>query len=96
MSVDVATPEQLDHSSPASAPKPAPHADDERLMHHEYDGIQEFDNALPFWWSGIFVLCIIHSAWYLYWYHGGGPGKSIHEQYAADFAAWQKPRRPSS
>ena len=52
-------------------------SDDARLLHHEYDGIQEYDNPLPFWWSGIFVLCTVYSAVYVYWYHAGGPGKSI-------------------
>jgi cytochrome c oxidase cbb3-type subunit 3 len=90
MTTHVATPEQIDASVPA--PAPAPEAGSDRLMHHEYDGIQEYDNPLPFWWSGIFVLCCVHAAWYLYWYHGGGPGKSMHQEYAAELATWQKLR----
>ncbi len=69
--------------------------DGERLLHHDYDGIQEYDNPLPFWWSAIFVLCIVHSAWYLFWYHGGGPGRSEHAEYAAELAAWEKLRAAS-
>ena len=86
--------ESRDLSSPAAGkPAPTPATDgNDRLLHHEYDGIQEYDNPLPFWWSGIFVLCIIHAGWYLYWYHGGGPGKSEHQEYAAELAAWQKLR----
>ncbi len=67
-------------------------SDDPRLMHHEYDGIQEYDNPLPSWWSAIFVLCIVHAGWYLFWYHGGGPGKSVLQEYAADLRAWEKQR----
>lgn len=58
--------------------------DDERLMHHEYDGIQEYDNPLPFWWKGIFVLTAAHAAAYFAWYHLGGPGLTEDERYAAE------------
>jgi len=29
-------------------------SDEERLMDHEYDGIQEYDNPLPGWWRAAF------------------------------------------
>lgn len=61
--------------------------DNDRLLHHEYDGIQEYDNPLPFWWKGLFVLTIAHSAAYLYWFHGGGPGKSPQQEYTAELKA---------
>lgn len=87
MSTHAATSAHAPSTPAADAP-----ADGERILHHEYDGIQEYDNPLPFWWSAIFVLTIVHSAWYLYWYHGGGPGKSEHEEYAAELAVWEKQR----
>lgn len=87
MTTQAATPDQVEQHE-----RPHSDAGDDRLLHHEYDGIQEYDNPLPFWWSGIFILCCVHAAWYLYWYHGGGPGKSIHQEYAAELAAWQKVR----
>lgn len=59
------------------------------ILPHDYDGIQEFDNPLPFWWKGVFVLCIAHAAAYLYWYHGGGPGVSERAEYAADLKAYE-------
>lgn len=34
------------------------------LKTHNYDGIQEFDNPMPGWWSGIFVATIFWSAVY--------------------------------
>ncbi len=58
--------------------------DEALLLHHEYDGIREYDNPMPFWWKGLFALTIAYSVGYLYWYHGGGPGRSDHEVYAAD------------
>jgi cytochrome c oxidase cbb3-type subunit 3 len=94
MTIHAATPDQLDTATETPSPqaRPEPQADPDHLMHHEYDGIQEYDNPLPFWWSAIFVLTVVHSAWYLYWYHGGGPGKSVHSEYAAELAAWEKQR----
>jgi len=65
---------------------------DPRLMDHSYDGIQEYDNPLPFWWTGIFVASVIWAAVYFFWYHGGGPGKSPAEEYEVAHAAWLETR----
>lgn len=67
-------------------------SDEERLMHHEYDGIQEYDNPLPGWWSGTFVLTIVFAIGYWVWYHGGGPGKLPEEKFAGEwkeYVAWK-------
>lgn len=61
-----------------------------RLMNHEYDGIREYDNPLPSWWTGIFIVTILFSVGYWIYYHGGGSGKSEIEAYQeelAEFAA---------
>ena len=45
-----------------------------KLTDHEYDGIQEYDNALPTWWLATFIGTVIFGS--LYWLHyevGGGP-----------------------
>jgi len=39
---------------------------------HDYDGIQEYDNPLPMWWVGMFVLTIVFALGYLAWYPGLG------------------------
>lgn len=39
------------------------------LMNHNYDGIQEYDNMMPGWWAGIFIVCIIWAAIYLVIYY---------------------------
>ncbi len=39
--------------------------DDEPLLDHEYDGIQEADNPLPRWWVNLFWVTIIFSIVYV-------------------------------
>jgi cytochrome c oxidase cbb3-type subunit III len=49
--------------------------DQDKLLDHEYDGIQELDNNLPLWWLWTFFGAIIFS--FIYWLHysfsGDGP-----------------------
>lgn len=73
--------------SDASAPRP-----DGQILDHVYDGIREYDNPLPGWWSWFFIATIVFSAGYGVWYHLGGPGKSDAEIYAAEVAAYEKKR----
>jgi cytochrome c oxidase cbb3-type subunit III len=44
--------------------------DQERLLAHDYDGIQEYDNPMPRWWVWIFWATIVFSL--LYWIDVGG------------------------
>ena len=64
--------------------------DNDRLLDHSYDGIQEFDNPLPTWWKWIFYACIPLVPLY-YWDPMGigvGPGKDkAWEQQMAAFNA---------
>jgi len=39
-------------------------SDQERLLDHDYDGIQEFDNPLPRWWVWIFWATIVFAILY--------------------------------
>jgi cytochrome c oxidase cbb3-type subunit III len=39
------------------------------MLQHNYDGIQELDNHLPPWWTGLFVLTIIFAVFYAATYH---------------------------
>ena len=61
--------------------------DNERLIEHEYDGIQEYDNPLPRWWVLSFWATIIFSV--LYWFNvpGIGSGKGWIADYEASVAA---------
>lgn len=44
------------------------------LTSHDYDGIQEYDNPLPTWWTWTFFGTIIFSfLYYIHYQFGGGP-----------------------
>lgn len=51
------------------------------LREHSYDGIQEYDNPLPGWWTWLFIATIAFSVHYALYYHVGAPGRSIHEEF---------------
>nr|WP_123711766.1 cytochrome-c oxidase, cbb3-type subunit III [Sinobacterium caligoides] len=44
---------------------------------HDYDGIQEYDNALPKWWVVMYVASIIFALGYLVMYPGLGNWKGV-------------------
>ena len=54
--------------------------DPDRLLSHDYDGIQEYDNPLPSWWNWLFLATIVFSVGY-YLYYQLGPGPSLIAQY---------------
>lgn len=59
---------------------------EDKLLDHNYDGIEEYDNPLPGWWVGLFILTIIFGAFYVAWYHfipDGGKGQI--ESYTAEY-----------
>ena len=46
----------------------------EKETDHEYDGIRELDNPLPFWWLTIFWVTVIFGiGYYAYYEFAGGP-----------------------
>jgi len=59
----------------------------DRLLAHDYDGIQEYDNPLPGWWTFLFWACIFFSPLYAVYYHYGA-GHTVREEYSADQAAY--------
>lgn len=52
----------------------------DQLMNHEYDGIREYDNPLPFWWVWMWAASVVFSVGYAAWYHVG-KGASVLEKY---------------
>lgn len=63
----------------------------DRLLDHDYDGIKEYDNPLPGWWTWIFVATIVFSAgYYLYYQLGPGPSViAVYEREMSEYAAQQ-------
>jgi cytochrome c oxidase cbb3-type subunit 3 len=51
------------------------------MFDHEVDGIRELDNKLPPWWVWLFVVTIIWSVIYFYYYHMSDMGTDQIEQY---------------
>lgn len=73
----------------------APH-DDDRLLDHSYDGIQEYDNPMPRWWLYIFWGTVLWSV--LYWFNvpGIGIGQGRIANYDASVAAAVAARPPEA
>jgi cytochrome c oxidase cbb3-type subunit 3 len=55
-------------------------AQPDMLRDHEYDGIQEFDNPTPSWWTYIFVGSCAFSLVYFVFFHMGA-GWTVKESY---------------
>lgn len=62
-------------------------SEQDRLIEHSYDGIQEYDNPMPAWWVTIFWVTIIFSASYAFNLVGIGAGKGRVAEYEAEMAA---------
>lgn len=58
-----------------------PEAYNEPLTDHEYDGIREFDNPIPGWWSWIFIASIVYAVFYYGVYQLGTAGTSVAQEY---------------
>jgi cytochrome c oxidase cbb3-type subunit 3 len=56
----------------------------EVLLDHNYDGIQELDNSLPPWWKYGFYLTIVVGVIYIYRFHFSHDGMSQQEEYLAE------------
>ena len=56
------------------------------LLDHNYDGIQELDNALPPWWKYGFIVTIFFAVIYLLNFHVLGNGKNPTEEYLAEMS----------
>lgn len=66
---------------------PKPQQDFGNLLDHDYDGICEYDNPLPGWWTWIFVASIAFSVVYYMYYHSTGIGADVHQKYEAQMVA---------
>jgi len=76
---DQRPPEPHDAELDTKPTKPVKPKND-HLLAHSYDGIQEYDNPLPAWWTWTFAATVVFAAWYLLYYHIG-VGPSVYDHY---------------
>ena len=74
---------------PVERPSDDAAPDHGRLMDHAYDGIREYDNPLPSWWSLVFGATIVFAFLYFAYYNIAGWGRSPAESYQVALAGWQ-------
>ncbi len=55
-----------------------------RLLDHDCDGIREYDNPMPLWWTAILWVSVILSLPYFVFYHAGGVGSSAAADYETE------------
>jgi cytochrome c oxidase cbb3-type subunit 3 len=56
---------------------------------HDFDGIQEFDNQLPRWWVGTFVVTVLFGLWIWTTRHTFRSDPTVREHYEADLKELQ-------
>ncbi len=79
----------MTESNKSMSGQSSPEADateQDQLLDHSYDGIQEYDNPMPRWWKAIFWGSFFFSLAYLFHYWVGH-GTSLADDYAEDLAA---------
>ncbi len=59
----------------------------DELTDHSYDGIQEYDNPLPGWWTWLFVGTIAFCPVYWVYFHSGDPSRTVLAGYQQSVAA---------
>lgn len=66
--------------------------EEDLLIDHTYDGIQELDNPTPTWFNALFYSSIVFAAGYLLIYHVFGWGMNQDQEYMAEMQAAEKQR----
>lgn len=69
---------------------------EDKLLDHNFDGIQEFDNPLPPWWVGLFFLTIVYSVIYVIYFHVSGFGPSQRDEYLSEINTFKAQKLASS
>lgn len=64
--------------------------DEVRILDHEYDGIQEYDNPMPRWWVNMFWATIVFSIIYAINVGPIGSGEGWIRNYENDMAAFRE------
>jgi cytochrome c oxidase cbb3-type subunit 3 len=66
--------------------------EEDLLIDHTYDGIQELDNPTPVWFNALFYSTIVFAVGYLLVYHVFGWGMNQEQEYLAEMEAAEKQR----
>lgn len=66
--------------------------EEDLLIEHTYDGIQELDNPTPVWFNALFYSTIVFAVGYLLVYHVFGWGMNQEQEYLAEMEAAEKQR----
>lgn len=69
---------------------------EDKLLDHDFDGIQEFDNPLPPWWVGLFFLTIVYSVVYVIYFHVSGFGPSQRDEYLSEINTFKAQKLATS
>lgn len=80
------------HDALPLADRAAADADDAacaQLLDHCYDGIREYDNPLPSWWSIVFAATVVFACLYFGYETIAGWGRSPADRYQIALAGWQ-------
>lgn len=68
--------------------EPEEETPDARVLDHAYDGIREYDNPLPGWWTSIFVGTIVFAGFYALYFHVTGWGATPDDKYRRQLASY--------
>lgn len=60
----------------------------DELLDHEYDGIREFDNPIPAWWTWMWIGSMVFSFFYFMHFTVLGTGQSVEESYKEEMVAF--------
>lgn len=63
---------------------------EDRLLDHNYDGIEEFDNPLPQWWLILFYITIIFGVVYAVYMHFTDMGMDQYDKYNQELAEYRE------
>lgn len=63
-------------------------SEEAKLLDHDCDGIREYDNPMPAWWTGIFWGSILFALPYFAFYHLGGVGTTLADNYETEVGAF--------
>lgn len=76
--------------SPDAVPEEASSNKDAQLLDHAYDGIREYDNPMPGWWSMSFAASVVFAVCYGFYYHIVDWGRFPAEDYRAALAEYDE------